>query len=92
MSNIILVIIQSRVSDTNATILRERVKALGKYFLLDDYHIFVETSLTTKDVHQNIIGNDLQESSVIEILLQNTEYGTWGRAKAGLWDWLENPT
>lgn len=92
MSNIILVIIQNKVSDTDAAILRDRVKALGKYFLLDDYHIFVETSLTTKDVHQNIIGTDLQESGVIEILLKDTGYGIWGRAKAGLWDWLEKPT
>lgn len=92
MGNIILVIIMSRVSDADAAILRDRVKALGKYFLLDDYHIFVETSLTTNVVHQNITGTDLQEASVIEVSLQNTDYGIWGRAKAGLWGWLENPT
>lgn len=92
MNNIILVIIHKSVSDSNAAILRERVKSLGKNFVLDEHHIFVETSLKTNDVHKNITGSDLQETSVLEVLVQNSEYGTWGRAKAGLWDWLKNPT
>ena len=90
--NIIFVIINKSVSEPNAAILRERVKALGKYFVLDDYHLFVQTEYSTSDVHKNITGTDLKESSIIEVEIENIEYGIWGRAKAGLWDWLKNPT
>lgn len=90
--NIIFVVINKSVSEPNATILRERVKSLGKSFVLDDYHIFVETSFNTSQLHQNIIGTDLKESGIIEVEISNVEYGIWGRAKAGLWDWLKNPT
>ena len=90
--NIILVIINKSVTDSNAAILRERVRSLGKNFVLDDFHIFVETSLNTSAVHNTITGLDLQEASVLEVLIDISEFGTWGRAKSGLWNWLKNPT
>lgn len=91
MNRIIFVVINNSVPESNATILSERVKALGKNFVLDDRHVFVETTLSTSEVHEKIIGADLQESSVIEIEIRDTKLGIWGRAKAGLWDWLDNP-
>ena len=89
--NIIFVVINKSVSESNVVILRDRVKSLGKCFELDDYHIFVQTEFNTNIVHEKITGTDLKESSVLEVLIQNTEFGTWGRAKAGLWEWLKNP-
>lgn len=89
--NIIFVVINKSVPESNVAILRDRIKSLGKSFELDDYHIFVQTDLNTKNVHEKITGTDLKESSVLEVLVQNTESGTWGRAKAGLWEWLKNP-
>lgn len=89
--NIIFVVINKSVPESNVAILRDRVKSLGKSFELDDNHIFVQTELSTNKVHEKITGTDLEESSVLELLVQNTELGTWGRAKAGLWEWLKSP-
>lgn len=87
--NIILIIINSEVSASITSILSERAKLLGDYFVVDNNHLFVETELTTRDVHSKITGNDLDKASVIEILVHNSQLGTWGRAKSGLWDWLK---
>ena len=89
--NIIFVVINKSVPESNVAILRDRVKSLGKSFELDDYHIFVQTDFSTNKVHEKITGTDLKESSVLEVIVQNTEYGNWGRSKAGLWEWLKNP-
>lgn len=90
--NIIFIIIGNSVSSSNASILTERAKHLGDYFVIDNNHLLVETNLNTSELHEKIIGTDLQEASVIEILIQNSKYGTWGRAKSGLWDWLSSKT
>lgn len=73
----------------NLATIKQRIKALGNFFFLDNKTCFLRCNITTSQALYNYITNNDENISVVVVAIgNNAPNDYWGRADRALWDWF----